>query len=281
MFGQKKPPSNRRPNETSDPDAPSVSLEGIEARRGRQVALRDVSFAVQPGTLNAVVGPNGAGKSSLFGVLSGRLRPTEGTVRLRGSVAEVLQTTDIDEQLRLTVDDVVRLGRYPSRGLLRPMRAGDRAIVDEALAATDMLDLRRRPINELSGGQRQRALVAQGLAQQASVLLLDEPTAGLDRRSQQQLLEIIWAEAKRGTTVMFATHDLDEADRADNLIVMACECICCAPPVAALAEPAVTALFGPAPRWSWNDGGSNQVNQPSSNAGLDEAGLPLPSVPPS
>ena len=227
-------------------------LEGLEARRGRRVALRDVSFAVAPGTLTAVIGPNGAGKSSLFGVLSGRLRPTRGTVEVRGSVAEVVQNTDIDEQLRLTVDDVVRLGRYAARGLLRPMRASDRTIVDEALAATDLLELRRRTINELSGGQRQRALVAQGLAQRAPILLLDEPTAGLDRRSQRLVMEIMSAEARRGTTVLFATHDLDQADRADNLVVMACECICCAPPVAALANPAVMALFGPAPRWTWN-----------------------------
>ena len=260
MFGRQKPRSNQQPDRTGGPSGPSVALEGIAAQRGRRVAIRDVSFTLQPGTLTAVVGPNGAGKSSLFGVLSGRLRPTEGTVQLQGPVAEVLQTTDIDEQLRLTVDDVVRLGRYPNRGLLRPMRGNDRAIVDNALAATDMLDLRRRPINELSGGQRQRALVAQGLAQQASILLLDEPTAGLDRRSQQQLLEIIRVEAKRGTTVMFATHNLAETDQADNLIVMACECVCCAPPVAALANPAVTALFGPAPSWSWNDQGPAEAN---------------------
>lgn len=238
---------------TSDSREPAVAVEGVEARRGRRVALRDVSFAVRPGTLTAVVGPNGAGKSSLFGVLSGRLRPTVGTVRVRGAVAEVLQATAIDEQLRLTVDDVVRLGRYPARGVFRPMRATDRAVVDAALAATEMVDLRRRPINELSGGQRQRAMVAQGLAQQAPVLLLDEPMAGLDRRAQQQLFKIIRAEASRGTTVLFATHDLGQADRADNLIVLACECLCCAPPVTALADPAVAALLGPAPRFTWGD----------------------------
>ncbi len=265
MFGRRKTPSNRRQIDGRDPTGPAVALEGIEARRGRRVALRDVSFAVQPGTLTAVVGPNGAGKSSLFGVLSGRLPPTDGTVRLKGAVAEVLQNTDIDEQLRLTVDDVVRLGRYPSRGLLRPMKVDDRAIVDAALAATDMAGLRRRPINELSGGQRQRALVAQGLAQQAPILLLDEPTAGLDRRSQRQLLGILRAEAKRGTTVLFATHDLDEGNQADNLIVMACECICCAPPLIAMADPAVTELFGPPRHLTWNDQATS-ASQPTTTA---------------
>lgn len=250
-------PRSPRPNpvvaDTSDSSEPSVLLEGVEVQRGRRIALRDVSLAVRPGTLTAVVGPNGAGKSSLFGVLSGRLRPNAGTVAVRGPVSEVLQATDVDDQLRLAVDDVVRLGRYPARGIVRRMRSNDRKIIEDALVATEMLDLRRRPINELSGGQRQRAMVAQGLAQQAPILLLDEPMAGLDRRSQQQLLQIIQAEAKRGTTVLFATHNLDHADQADNLIVLACECLCCAPPVAAMSDPAVAALFGPPPKWSWND----------------------------
>ncbi|MEM9564422.1 MAG: metal ABC transporter ATP-binding protein [Actinomycetota bacterium] len=259
MFGRRESGSNVEPIEPIDAiapgrlDGPAITLDGIDVRRGRRLALRDVSFAIEPGTLTAVIGPNGAGKSSLFGTLSGRLRPSAGTLRVRGPVAEVLQTTDIDDQLRLTVDDVVRLGRYPTRGLLRPMRSRDRVIVREALAATEMLNLRRRPINQLSGGQRQRAFIAQGLAQQAPILLLDEPTAGLDRKSQRQVLDIMRGEADRGTTVLFATHDLDQADHADNLIVLACACICCAPPETALADPAVTRLFGPAPRWAWND----------------------------
>lgn len=231
-----------------DPEQSAVRLEEVEVRRGQRVALRDVSFAVEPGTVTAVVGPNGAGKSSLFGTLSGRLQPSTGTVQTQGAVAEVLQNTAIDTQLGLTVDDVVRLGRYPARGLLRPMRASDRSIMDDALAATNMVEFRRRPINELSGGQRQRALVAQGLAQQAPILLLDEPTAGLDRRSQRQLLDIIRDQAAQGTTVLFATHDLDEAVQADNLIVLCCECLCCAPPDAALSDPAVTELLAPSDR---------------------------------
>ena len=227
-------------------------LEGVEAQRGSRVVLRDVPVTLHPGTLTAVIGPNGAGKSSLFGVLSRRLRPTKGSLQVRGPVAEVLQNTEIDEQLRLTVDDVVQMGRYPTRGFLRPLRDRDRQIVDDALSATELKSLRRRSINELSGGQRQRALVAQGLAQRAPILLLDEPTAGLDRRSQRQLLEVFRAEADRGTTVIMVTHDLDEAAQADNLIVLACDCVCCAPPVTALADPAVTALFGPTPSWAWS-----------------------------
>ena len=229
-----------------EPNQPAISLHSASVRRGSNEALRNVTFDVPAGTLSAVVGPNGAGKSSLFGLLSGRLDPSAGTAAVSGDVAEVLQSTGIDDDLALTVDDVVRIGRFPSLGLLRPMRAADRRIVDDALDAVDLLPLRRRPVQELSGGQRQRALLAQGLAQAAPILLLDEPTSGLDLPSQRLVLQILRREADRGTTVLFATHDLAEAATADNVIVLACECVCCAPPVDALADPAVTALFGPA-----------------------------------
>ncbi|MEM8924973.1 MAG: ABC transporter ATP-binding protein [Actinomycetota bacterium] len=237
-------------DEESPRVAPSVELRDVVVRRGPRVALRNVTFALQPGTVTAVVGPNGAGKSSLLGVLSGRLSASEGLVRLDGAVAEVLQSTRGNEQLMLTVEDIVRMGRYADRGLFGRLRPSDRAVVERALEATDLVDLRRRSFNELSGGQRQRTLVAQGLARQTPILLLDEPTAGLDVRSQRHLSAIIRAEAAKGTTVIVATHDLDDAGRADNVIVLACDCLCCAPPVTALADPAVTALFETSPRWA-------------------------------
>lgn len=227
-------------------EATPISLAGVAVTRGRVDALRNVTFDVPAGTLSAVIGPNGAGKSSLFGLLSGRLAQSSGAVNISGPVAEVMQTTRIDGDLALTVEDVVRIGRYANRGFVRPMRTIDKRIIDEALHAVDLQPLRRRPIQELSGGQRQRALLAQGLAQEAPVLLLDEPTSGLDPTSQRLVIDILRREADRGTTVLFATHDLTEAARADNVIVLACECICCAPPVDAFGDPAVTALFGPA-----------------------------------
>jgi len=216
-------------------------------QRGSVVALKDVSFELPPGSLTAVVGPNGAGKSSLFALLSGRIEPTTGSAELGGQVAEVLQATKVDQQLSLSIEEVVRLGRYAVRGPIRPMRKTDRDAIDRALDAVDMAPLRRRPFGKVSGGQQQRALVAQGLAQDAPILLLDEPTTGLDVASQGLVRDIMRAEADRGTTVLFANHDLSEAAQADFVIVLACECICCAPPVDALADPVVTALFGPAP----------------------------------
>ena len=107
-----------------------------------------------------------------------------------------------------------------------------------------MRELRRRPVGELSGGQRQRVMLAQGLAQRAPILVLDEPMTGVDAPAQRELFEVMRHEAERGTAVLFATHNMTEAADADNLVVLACECICCAPPVDAFADPAVTALFG-------------------------------------
>lgn len=221
----------------------AVCLDGIDAHRGSRLALRDLSVSVPAGSAVAVIGPNGAGKSTMFAVVSGRLAPSRGTVSVGGPVADVLQATAIDEQVRLTVEDVVRMGRYPSLGLLRPMRRPDRHIVDEAVARVGLEELRRRPIDELSGGQRQRVLVAQGLAQEAPILLLDEPATGLDVPSRQRILEVIRTETRRGRTVLYSTHDLADTAGADLVIALACSCVCCAPPDVALDSPQVADLF--------------------------------------
>lgn len=225
--------------------ASTVHLRGVHAHRDSTLALESVDLSVDAGTVTAVIGPNGAGKSTMFALISGRLRASKGTVTIRGPVAEVLQATSLDPQLRLTVDDVVRMGRYPSRGLLGPMRRADRRACDEALDRVGLTELRRRPVIELSGGQRQRALVAQGLVQDAPVLLLDEPSTGLDVASRQRILEIMRAEADAGRTVLFSTHDLADAHHADQVVALACRCVCCAPPTVALEDPAVTELFAP------------------------------------
>ena len=238
--------TQRQRVETEDESlTPTVRLQEVDAHHNSTLALEAVSLSIDAGTVTAVIGPNGAGKSTLFALISGRLRPTTGTVATSGAVADVLQATTLDPQLRLTVDDVVRMGRYPTRGFVSPLRRSDRHACDEALDRVGLLDLRRRPINELSGGQRQRALVAQGIVQQAAVLLLDEPATGLDVPSQQRILEVLRAEADAGRAVLFSTHHLTDATHADTVVALACRCVCCAPPATALHDPDVTALFEP------------------------------------
>lgn len=234
---------HRRPSPQADHDAPVLSLRCVDAVRDRELALSDISLDFCCGSVAAVIGPNGAGKSTLFAVMSRRLRPSNGSVHIGAAVAEVLQAGLVDGQMALSVEDVVRMGRYPSRGLLRPLRRDDRLAVAEAMDRMRLGELRRRPLGALSGGQRQRALVAQALAQQAPVLLLDEPTTGLDQESHGCILRAIDDEASEGRAVIYATHDLALAQRADTVIALAQRCLCCAPPDEAFARDDVAALF--------------------------------------
>ena len=224
--------------------AAAIELDQVDAHRQERLALDNVSFDIPRGAVASVVGSNGAGKSTLLGLISGRLRPSRGTVTVDGSVAEVLQAVSIDEQVPLTVEDVVRQGRYRERGLLRPMTKRDRKIVADALASVEMLDHRRTPICNLSGGQRQRVLVAQGLAQRSPILLLDEPTAGVDVPTQHRLNGIIRDVARRGVTVLYSTHNYDDAAQSDLMVALDRRCVCCAPVEEALANPHVVELFG-------------------------------------
>lgn len=222
-----------------------IELEHVSAHRGERLALRDVSLRIEPGTVTALIGPNGAGKSTLFGLLSGRLRPTAGAISLGGEVAEVLQATAVDPNVRLTVHDIVRMGRYPTCRHLRRFHPADRDAIAAAIDHVDLTELQCRTLDELSGGQRQRALIAQGIAQDAPILLLDEPAAGLDGISQRRILDMMRALAVEGRTVVFSTHHLPDVNHADLVIALACQCICCAAPGAALHDSSVRALFDP------------------------------------
>jgi ABC-type Mn2+/Zn2+ transport system ATPase subunit len=202
---------------------------GVLLAHGSVVALASADFDLRPGTLTAVIGPNGSGKSTLLHAIAGLLSPVEGEVLVggrragtgRAQVAYVLQTTRVHEHLPVTAREVVSMARYAHRGPFRPMRASDRRLVDAAMERLGVSDLANRQIRELSGGQRQRVLVAQGLAQQAPVLLLDEPVTGLDLVSHRRILEVVGEERDAGRTVVMTTHDLGEAAHADHVLLLA------------------------------------------------------------
>jgi zinc/manganese transport system ATP-binding protein len=221
----------------------AISLTGVSVRRAGRDVLAGVTLRVEAGTVLAVVGPNGAGKSTLLGVIAGRVRPRAGAVTVAGPVADVLQATAVDPQVRLPVRDVVGMGRYASRGL-RPFRRVDRAAVSAAMEAMDLVGLERRTIDALSGGQRQRVLVAQGLAQDGTVLLLDEPTAGLDGPSRRRVLDAARTEAAAGRAVVMATHEVGELLAADRVLVLAGRTVALGPPAAIVDDPDVVELFG-------------------------------------
>ena len=185
-------------NAHHDAQAPSLELEHVSVAYDGIPALEDVTFTVHRGEQVAVVGPNGAGKSTLFNVIAGIVKPQRGDVRVYGSgpsehicVGYVPQRNRIDWRFPVSVNDVVMMGRIGKMGLLRWPSRRDRRIVAEALEQVEMHHYAQRQIGELSGGQQQRVFLARALAQEAELLLLDEPLAGLDMPSQEAFLGIL------------------------------------------------------------------------------------------
>lgn len=211
-----------------DAAMPTLELIGVSVAYDGAPALRDVSLQVQRGEQTAVVGPNGAGKSTLFNVITGIVKPQQGSVRIYGSgprghicVGYVPQRNRIDWRFPVTVADVVMMGRVGKIGLLRRPGRADWRQVDAALRQVDMTDLAQRQIGELSGGQQQRVFLARALAQEAELLLLDEPLAGLDMPSQEAILRILARLRDRSITVLIATHDLNQAaERFDRMVLL-------------------------------------------------------------
>jgi len=180
------------------------------------VVLEHISFAVEAGSLLAVVGPNGAGKSTLLKVVAGLLSPWSGRIEVLGGppgrearrIAYVPQAESVDWDFPVTVRDVVMMGRYPGLGPLRQPGADDRRVVEQALEQVGMSARHDRQIGALSGGQRRRVFLARALAAEASLFLLDEPVTGIDAATQEDLMDVLEAQTRAGKTVIATTHDL-------------------------------------------------------------------------
>ncbi len=185
------------------------------------LALSGVSLRVRWGTCFALVGPNGAGKSTLLKVIAGLLPVQAGDLRVlghevgacRAAIAYLPQRSEIDWSFPISVRRLVLSGRYPHLGWLRLPSREDWRVVDAALDQVGLRDLAERQIGELSGGQQQRVLLARALAQDATLLLLDEPLNAVDVTTQRIISEVLHALVQRGKTVIVATHDLDRVQR--------------------------------------------------------------------
>jgi manganese transport system ATP-binding protein len=196
--------------------------------RDGHVALASSTFRVPEAAITAVIGPNGSGKSTLLHAATGLLPLESGTIEVlgkppveaRGEVAYVVQHMNVNPGIPMTVREVVSMGRYPSTGLLKRLSAADKAQVTDAMALLRIDDLADRQVARLSGGQRQRVFVAQALAQDHRVLFMDEPLTGLDIQSAQTIDDIMHEEPARGCSVVFTTHDLEEARAADHVILV-------------------------------------------------------------
>lgn len=194
----------------------AVAVRDLWAGYNGTPALESVTFELRPGSLVGLAGPNGSGKSTLMKSLLGLLRPWRGSIELFGTriddarrrVAYAPQIDQVDWEFPATVGEVAMMGRYGRLGLLRRPGAADRRAVAEALEQVSLAGLAGRQLGELSGGQQRRMLIARALAQEADLLLLDEPMAGLDAASQHDLLTLFEVLRSAGKTLLVATHDL-------------------------------------------------------------------------
>ncbi len=209
--------------------APGLAVRGLRVGYRDRVALVDVELEVAPGERLGVIGPNGAGKSTLLKAVVGLVRLRGGTIevggvsasRARGRTAYLPQRAQIDWDHPAQVRDVVAMGRYPHRGPVGRLRREDHDAVDAALARVGLADLARVRIAELSGGQQQRAFLARAFAQEASLLLLDEPYAGLDAATTRVTDRELARAAEAGATVVVVNHDLAGLrQRYDRLLVL-------------------------------------------------------------
>ena len=207
---------------------PAIAVDDVAVRYGDVVALDGATLSVQPGRICGLIGMNGAGKSTLLKAIMGLVKPDRGTVRINGIdpmrarktqvLGYVPQSEDVDWQFPVTVRDVVMMGRYGHMGFTRHARAEDIAAVDRALERTHLESFADRQIGQLSGGQKKRAFIARGIAQGASIMLLDEPFAGVDKHSEATITELLRDLAAEGTSIFVVTHDLDFLRDFDRVI---------------------------------------------------------------
>lgn len=225
----------------------AIAVSGVTVRYGDVLALDDVSVSVEPARVTGLIGMNGSGKSTLFKSILGLVRPASGTVtvdrgdpasaRKRGRIGYVPQSEDVDWAFPVSVRDVVMMGRYGRQGVLRRARQEDRDAVAEALERVELTDLADRQIGQLSGGQRKRAFVARGIAQGAGILLLDEPFAGVDKRSEATIVRLLRELAAAGSTVLVSTHDLHALPSLADEAVLLLRRVLFHGPVAEALEP--------------------------------------------
>ncbi|GAA1766510.1 metal ABC transporter ATP-binding protein [Streptomonospora arabica] len=234
---------------------PAVRAEGVTVRYGDVLALEDVSLSVGQGRICGLLGANGSGKSTLFTAIMGLTAAESGSVcilgadpaaaRKRGLVGYVPQSEQVDWAFPVRVADVVMMGRYGRMGPARRPRRADRAAVEQALERTGLSDLAHRQIGALSGGQRKRAFVARGLAQGARVFLLDEPFAGVDKRSEATITEVLSGMRDEGHTLLVSTHDLAGVPGlCDEAVLLQRRLVAHGPPAEVLTPQRLLEAFG-------------------------------------
>jgi ABC-type Mn2+/Zn2+ transport system ATPase subunit len=234
---------------------PILEVENLTIGYNGANALEGVSFRIEAGERVAVVGPNGAGKTTLFRAMVGLLHPSQGAIKTNGAeVGYVTQRSAVDWTFPVTVHDVVMMGRIGRMGWLRWQRPHDREVVRRSLAQVGMLEYANRQIGELSGGQQQRVFIARALAQEATILLMDEPFAGVDAPSQEAILEILDRMRSQGVTVLVSLHDLNLAvERFDRLALLNRRLVAFGPPRQVVTPETLAEAYGGHALWRGED----------------------------
>ena len=235
---------------------PSIALDRLTVSYPNGVtAMRDATFDLGPGTICALVGPNGSGKSTIFKAIMGFIRPTSGEVRLCGMpvdqalkqniVAYVPQSEEVDWNFPVLVETVVMMGRYGHMNFLRRPSHTDRAKVTEALERVGLAAYRHHQIGELSGGQRKRVFVARALAQEGSIVLLDEPFTGVDVKTETAIIGVLREMRAEGKLMLVSTHTLGSVpDLCDELVLVNRRVIAAGPTAEVFTQKNLERAFG-------------------------------------
>jgi ABC-type Mn2+/Zn2+ transport system ATPase subunit len=240
-------------NPVSAPARPLVSLDEVSVHFGERSALESVSLAIHAGETISVLGPNGAGKSTLLRLMAGMLAPTHGHVRTfpdemttgACGIVYVPQRTAVDWTFPISVLDVVLMARRGKRSRFVPYGKTDREAAMASLEQVGMTRFAPYQIGQLSGGQQQRVFLARALLQDGAIYLLDEPFAGVDIPTQELLVELFAHLRAEGKTIVYATHDLAQAARtSDRVVLVRRQIMADAPPREAMTASLLRATFG-------------------------------------
>ena len=239
------------PDPHDDPEKGIVVSHASFAYRTK-VVLEDLDLVIRPGSITYLIGPNGSGKSTFLRGLGGLLSPVSGSIKVhgrpadehRGRTAFVVQESQGDRRVPVSVREVVTMGRYPALGLFHRPRVADTDAVDTAIERMGLQDIAGALLRELSGGQRQRTFIAQALAQDADVLLLDEPMSALDTPSREGVMEVLTEERNFGRTVVVSTHELTDAAGGDDVLILQGRAVAFGPPKQVLIPSVLADAYG-------------------------------------
>ena len=243
-------------NSTPSAPLPRLDVEGVSvAYANGHLALHDTSFQLQGGTICALVGVNGSGKSTLFKSIMGFVKPEAGNVMINGLpirdvlkqhlVVYVPQAEEVDWQFPVSVWDVAMMGRYGSMNFLRIPRAQDKAKVEESLRRVSMWEFKDRQIGELSGGQKKRVFLARALAQEARVILLDEPFTGVDVKTEEAIIALLRDLRSEGCIILVSTHNLGSVPEfCDQVVLINRTVLAYGPTSEVFTEQNLAAAFG-------------------------------------